>query len=164
MRGKLSIYWRTKLVGETMPIQRSVDGILKISKACSGGRVWTSSTRYSSVQIAVTTLSLPPANNCSFTTNSSRTIQSGANSAKSSVWREPAMVCERKPGRSVRSAPQKPPFHLNPRKVAPCFVGHASSNGDPRFQLQSRPAQLPRNALSLPLSSGPCLLEGSRCA
>jgi hypothetical protein len=143
MRGGLLNYRRIKLVGDTTPISASSTEHWKNSKACTGGRVWTLSTRYSNVQIAVMTLSLPPANNCSFTTSSLRTIQSGANSAKSSAWPEQAMECAQKPGRSVPSAPPKPPFPSSRRKVVPCSAGHASSSGDPRFHPQLQPAQLP---------------------
>src|SRR5258708_9973366 len=91
------------------------------------------------------TLSLPPANNCSSTISSSRTIQSVANSAKSSVWPEPATACAQKPGQFVRSAPPKPQFLLSPHKVVQCSAGHASSSGDPRFHPQWQPAQLPES-------------------
>jgi hypothetical protein len=90
------------------------------------------------------TLSLPPANNCSFTTSSSKTIQSGANSARSSASPEPAMECAQRPGQSVRSAPPKPPFPSSRRKVVPCSAGHASSSGGHRFHPQLQPARLPK--------------------
>src|SRR5882757_1624523 len=89
------------------------------------------------------TLSLPPVSNFSFTISSSKTIQSVANSAKSSVWPEQAVAYAQKPGRFVRSAPPKPPFPSSPRKVVPCSAGLASSSDGPRCQLQEQPAPLP---------------------